>query len=165
MRIAAAGLLALLSIQSFAATAVDTPTAATDDSSLEEVVVTAQRRSERLQDVPISVSVFNQATMDAQGTRDIDDLARLTPGLTFTRGAVNNNSDSSDIAIRGIDSTAGAATTGIYIDDTPWGPERKGWHSGRDPGEAHLAGRCRGPKRQKWMFTSFGRLTGMLPAL
>jgi hypothetical protein len=62
---------------------------------LAEVVVTAQRRSERLQDVPISVSVFNQATMDAQGIRDIDDLARLTPGLNFTRGAVNNNSDSS----------------------------------------------------------------------
>jgi outer membrane receptor protein involved in Fe transport len=119
MRIVAAGLLGVLSIQSYAATAADTPAAATDDSSLEEVVVTAQRRSERLQDVPISVSVFSQATMDAQGTRGIDDIARLTPGLTFTRGAVNNNSDSSDIAIRGIDSTAGAATTGIYIDDTP----------------------------------------------
>jgi len=119
MRIVAAGLLGLLSIQSYAATVVDTSATTSDDSSLEEVVVTAQRRTERLQDVPISVSVFNQATMDAQGTRDIDDIARLTPGLAFTRGAVNNNSESSDIAIRGIDSTAGAATTGIYIDDTP----------------------------------------------
>jgi outer membrane receptor protein involved in Fe transport len=118
MRIVAAGLLGLLSMQSYAATAADTA-GASDDSSLEEVVVTAQRRTERLQDVPISVSVFNQATMDAQGTRDIDDIARLTPGLSFSRGAINNNSESSDIAIRGIDSTAGAATTGIYIDDTP----------------------------------------------
>ena len=90
-----------------------------DVTSLQEVVVTAQRREERLQNVPISITVFNQATMDAQGTRDIDDLARLTPGITFTHGATNNNSQTSDIAIRGISSQAGAATTGIYIDDTP----------------------------------------------
>jgi outer membrane receptor protein involved in Fe transport len=99
--------------------ATDAPAAGADEGALAEVVVTAQRRTERLQDVPISVSVYNQATMDAQGTRAIDDIARLTPGVTFVRGAVNNNSESSDIAIRGIDSTAGAATTGIYIDDTP----------------------------------------------
>ena len=86
---------------------------------LEEIVVTAQRREERLQNVPISVSVYNQATMDVQGTRSIDDIARLTPAVTFTRTANNNNAESSDIAIRGISSNAGAATTGIYIDDTP----------------------------------------------
>jgi len=87
--------------------------------ALEEIVVTAQRRVEKLQDVPISVSVYNQATMDVQGTRSIDDIARLTPAITFTRSANNNNAESSDIAIRGISSNAGAATTGIYIDDTP----------------------------------------------
>lgn len=86
---------------------------------LEEIVVTAQKRAERLQNVPISVSAYSQSTMDAQGTRSMDDIARLTPALTFTRGANNNNSESSDIAIRGISSNAGAATTGVYIDDTP----------------------------------------------
>lgn len=100
-------------------TAAAATPAVSDDGSLEEVVVTAQRRTERLQDVPISVSVYSQAAMDSQGVRAVDDIARLTPGVSFTRGAINNNSDSSDIAIRGIDSTAGAATTGIYIDDTP----------------------------------------------
>jgi outer membrane receptor protein involved in Fe transport len=88
-------------------------------TGLNEIIVTAQKRTERLQDVPISVSVYTQALMDAQGTRQIDDIARLTPGLTFFRGTINNNSESSDIAIRGIDSTAGAATTGIYVDDVP----------------------------------------------
>jgi iron complex outermembrane receptor protein len=91
-----------------------------DSGKLEEIVVTAQRRTERLQDVPISVTAYSQATMDAQGSRTIDDLSRLTPGVTFTRGGSNNNnSESSAIAIRGIFSDAGAATTGIYIDDTP----------------------------------------------
>ena len=91
----------------------------TSAGALEEIIVTAQRRTERLQDVPISVSVMSQATMDAQGTRSIDDVARLTPSVSYVRGAVNNNFESSNISIRGIDSSAGAATTGLYLDDTP----------------------------------------------
>lgn len=90
---------------------------------LSEVVVTATRREERLQDVPISVSAFSQEKIDAQGLRNIDDLARLSPGITFQRNgngsSANYNDENSDINIRGIDSQAGASTTGIYIDDTP----------------------------------------------
>jgi outer membrane receptor protein involved in Fe transport len=90
---------------------------------LEEVVVTATRRSERLQDVPISVTAFSQEKMDSQGLRSIDDVTRLTPGVAFSRNgtgsSANYNDESSDINIRGIDSAAGASTTGIYIDDTP----------------------------------------------
>jgi iron complex outermembrane recepter protein len=93
-----------------------TPTATTD--SLDEVIVTARRREERLQDVPISVSAYTQVALDNQSVRQIDDIARLTPGVTFGRGT-DNNSDSSNISIRGINSDAGAATTGVYIDDTP----------------------------------------------
>jgi iron complex outermembrane recepter protein len=99
-------------------TARESATAGQD--AIGEIVVTAQRRAERLQDVPISLTVHTQAAMDVQGTRSMDDVSRLTPGVTFTRGgANNNNSESSAIAIRGISSDAGAATTGVYIDDTP----------------------------------------------
>jgi iron complex outermembrane receptor protein len=91
--------------------------------ALEEVVVTATRRTERLQDVPISVTAFSQEKMDAQGLRSIDDVTRLTPGVAFSRNgtgsSANYNDESSDINIRGIDSAAGASTTGIYVDDTP----------------------------------------------
>src|SRR3979490_158025 len=52
---------------------------------LQEVVVTATRREERLQDVPISVSAFSQEKLDAQGLRNIDDLTRLSPGVAFSR--------------------------------------------------------------------------------
>jgi iron complex outermembrane recepter protein len=100
--------------------------AATSDASagtLDEVVVTAQRREERLSDVPMSITTFSQETIDQQGVRNIDDLSRLSPGITFLRNGMgssgNYNDEDSDISIRGIDSTAGAATTGIYIDDTP----------------------------------------------
>src|SRR5450631_317655 len=90
---------------------------------LEEIVVTATRRTERLQDVPISVTAFSQEKLDSQGLRSIDDLSRLSPGIMFQRNgngsSANYNDENSDISIRGIDSQAGTSTTGIYIDDTP----------------------------------------------
>ena len=89
-----------------------------EGTALGEIVITAERREERLQEVPISVSAYSRAAMDERGSRSIDDISRLTPGVTFGRG-VNYNSESSDISIRGIQSIAGAATTGVYIDDTP----------------------------------------------
>jgi iron complex outermembrane recepter protein len=103
------------------AAAADTETGSS--GALDEVVVTATRRSERLQDVPISVTAFSQEKMDVQGLRNIDDVTRLTPGVAFSRNgtgsSANYNDESSDINIRGIDSAAGASTTGIYVDDTP----------------------------------------------
>ena len=96
--------------------------AATEDlSALTEVVVTAQRREQRIQDVPVSLAAYSQERLDAEGVRSIDDVARITPGITFQRqGAFTNyNGEDSEIAIRGIQSNAGPATTGIYIDDTP----------------------------------------------
>jgi outer membrane receptor protein involved in Fe transport len=101
----------------------DPESAAAGGVGLDEVVVTATRRQERLQDVPISISVFTQEKMDEQSIRSIDDVTRLTPGVSFTRNAMsasgNYNDEGSDINIRGIDSTGGASTVGIYIDDTP----------------------------------------------
>src|SRR5580693_1073958 len=92
-------------------------------SGLEEIVVTATRRSERLQDVPVSVIAFSQEKLDSQGLKSIDDLSRQSPGLNFQRNGMssagNYNDEGSDINIRGVDSTAGTSTTGIYIDDTP----------------------------------------------
>jgi iron complex outermembrane recepter protein len=113
---ALAGLAASVSTEVAAA---DSTAASTSD--LQEVVVTAERRAERLQDVPASVGVFTQETLDAEAVRGIDDLTRLSPGVTFLRnGAYTTSSGAaSDVAIRGIDSIAGAATTGVYIDDTP----------------------------------------------
>jgi outer membrane receptor protein involved in Fe transport len=98
-------------------------TVAPPTDALSEILVTATRREERQQDVPISLTAFNQTQLDALSVNSIDDVARLTPGVTFVRNGVAGtsayNDEGSDINIRGIDSTAGASTTGIYIDDTP----------------------------------------------
>ena len=92
-------------------------------SGLEEIVVTATRREERLQDIPVTVMAFSQEKLDSEGLHNIDDLARLSPGVNFQRNGMssagNYNDEGSDINIRGVDSAAGTATTGIYVDDTP----------------------------------------------
>jgi iron complex outermembrane recepter protein len=92
-------------------------------AGLQEVVVTAERRTERLMDVPMSVQAFSPEVLDEKGLHNIDDLSRVAPGVTFLRNGMsssgNYNDEDSDVSIRGIDSNAGASTTGIYVDDTP----------------------------------------------
>jgi iron complex outermembrane receptor protein len=83
---------------------------------LEEVLVTAARREQPLSKVPISISTFDAADMDARGVKTFQDLIRLTPGLNMLEDQTNG---ANRVSIRGVASTAGAATTGIYIDDTP----------------------------------------------
>ena len=88
-------------------------TAADEGPQLQEVTVTATRHEEVLSKVPISVSAYTQDTMDQLGIRDFTDVARYTPGVQIDAGQTNA------ISIRGISSSGGAGTTGIYIDDTP----------------------------------------------
>ncbi len=114
---------ALLGMLSAGTAVAQTADQSANSGGIEEVIVTATRRAERLQDVPISVSAFSQEKLDSQGLKNIDDLSRLSPGVTFMRNGMgssaNYNDENSDINIRGVDSTAGTSTTGIYVDDTP----------------------------------------------
>ncbi|HEY2685825.1 MAG TPA: TonB-dependent receptor [Steroidobacteraceae bacterium] len=93
-----------------------------DQSSLQEITVTAQKRSENILTVPISISAVNQAVMDQRGVKDINDLSRLVPGVSLTLPPTSATPESTGVrivAIRGISATAGSATTGVYVDDTP----------------------------------------------
>ena len=83
-------------------------------SALQEIVVTATRREESLSKVPISITALSQDSMDNLGIKEVTDVVRFTPGLSII-----NQGNLVSIAIRGIGSSAGASTTGIYIDDTP----------------------------------------------
>ncbi|HEY2676762.1 MAG TPA: TonB-dependent receptor [Steroidobacteraceae bacterium] len=86
---------------------------AEESGPLQEITVTATRREESLSKVPISVTALTQEAMDLRGIKDFQDIARFTPGVNIDNSGTNN------IAIRGIASSGGAGTTGIYIDDTP----------------------------------------------
>jgi iron complex outermembrane receptor protein len=98
----------------------------TDGMQLEEITVTATRQVESQSKVPISVTAFTQEQMDAQGFKEVDDLVRYTPGLNLNRASNGAN----EISIRGISSSAGAATTGVYIDDTPIQVRNIGYNAG-----------------------------------
>jgi iron complex outermembrane receptor protein len=65
---------------------------------VEEIVVTAQRRVERLQDVPISISVFNQQQLSNHDVVNASDLAEYTPSLSVN---TNFGSQNTSFAIRG----------------------------------------------------------------
>ncbi|WP_116364808.1 TonB-dependent receptor [Parahaliea mediterranea] len=82
---------------------------------LEEVLVTAQKREEGLQDVPISVEAFGEQRIDNLAARDIGDLGAFTPNVDISGGANQPN-----YAIRGIgtdDFGIGAdPAVGVYVD-------------------------------------------------
>ncbi|WP_264946299.1 TonB-dependent receptor [Sphingomonas canadensis] len=84
-----------------------------DDS---EIVVTAQKREERLQDVPISISALSEKELESSGTRNLQDISRTVPGLVLLPSSRGVNGAP---VIRGIAGTAGAPTVGIYVDDVP----------------------------------------------
>jgi len=86
-------------------------------ATLEEVVVTATKRTENLSKVPISISAYTQEAMDQRDIKTITDIVAQTPGLNL--GDQGSNGVGDRISIRGIDSNTGAGTTGVYIDDTP----------------------------------------------
>lgn len=78
-----------------------------------DIVVTARKARERLQDVPISVNALSGDQLRDRGAVDVKDVLRSVPGLSFSgteRGLGNYN-------IRGISTVASAPTVGIYLDD------------------------------------------------
>ncbi|HEY4032251.1 MAG TPA: TonB-dependent receptor [Caulobacteraceae bacterium] len=85
-------------------------------AALGEVVVTATRQSSTVNKVALSVTAVTQKGLDQQGVKTIQDFARATPSVVFTRSGSENNPN---ITIRGIGATLGAPTTGVYLDDTP----------------------------------------------
>lgn len=94
------------------------PVCATADSTmfLEEVVVTAQKREQSLQDVPIALNAFNADFLRVTGAQNLDNLTQFTPGLDAT----NLNVTQPTFAIRGI-GTGGLSigtdpAVGIYMD-------------------------------------------------
>ncbi|CAN7364510.1 TonB-dependent receptor [Phenylobacterium sp. LjRoot225] len=110
--LAGACVAALALPQAVAAQAASGQTAA----QVSEVVVTAQKRQETVQTVPISVTAFTGDSLERRGVTSVGDLARIAPALTVMSSGPGEN----NLIIRGISSIAGsAATVGYYLDETP----------------------------------------------
>ncbi|KQU46970.1 hypothetical protein ASG67_15035 [Sphingomonas sp. Leaf339] len=106
-----------------AATAQDTTAAqatpASDTSETADIVVTAQKRSERLRDVPASVSVVTATDLTKQGVVQFSDYATRVPGLSLT----SVRTGQTQVTLRGITTGAAqsASSTGYYVDEAPIG--------------------------------------------
>jgi len=95
-------------------------TNAKPDDSVETVIVTATRRKERLQDVPLSITTFSQKEMTAKGIVGFEGLARETPGVVINKASANFNY----FTARGVATNSGYGaglqnTVAIYVDEQP----------------------------------------------
>lgn len=90
-----------------------------DGGQLEEIVVTATKRPERVRDISGSVSAFDETELDALGAESFSDYLTRAPGVVFNASVPGN----SPAIVRGVATTTGIAqaqgTTGYFIDDVP----------------------------------------------
>jgi outer membrane receptor protein involved in Fe transport len=84
--------------------------------TLQDIIVTAEKRSESLQKVPLSIVAYTSESLAELGVQDFNTLAARIPGVTLNSAGPGRSSYS----IRGVASVGGnAPTTGVYVDETP----------------------------------------------
>ncbi len=87
-----------------------------DKFQLDEIIVTASRREQSLQDVPMSMTTVNPEGFLASGLTSIENIIDYTPGITFNTGGT---AASGSIAVRGVVQAGPIPVTAVYIDDVP----------------------------------------------
>lgn len=110
---------ALLASAAFAALAPAAAFAQDETSAggpqIEEVIVTAQRREEKLQDVPVAVSAFTGEQLERRGIESSEDLTKITPGLSFAQTGYTPQPTIRGVGTRGV-SAGEESTVSLYID-------------------------------------------------
>jgi hypothetical protein len=85
-------------------------------AQLEEIIVTAQKRAERLQDVPISIAVVNGASLEQPDVQGVADALSRVPGMSVNQAGLGG---ATQLTMRGVSMGAaqcsGASTVGYYI--------------------------------------------------
>lgn len=95
--------------------------------ALDEIVVTARKKEEKLQDVPLSVTAISSADIERLGVKDTADVAKLDASLIFDKGysATDNR-----IAIRGLSPTRGRVNVAVLVDGVDTSSESIGFAGG-----------------------------------
>jgi len=88
--------------------------------ALDEVVVTARKVEERLQDVPLAIQVLSDERIAREGVARVEDVAKLVPGVTFDVGAFPNDTRP---AIRGMVAERGRPSVAVLLDGQDLGGE------------------------------------------
>ena len=112
-RFASAGGLLLGSLSAYAQTVPDSSGPPAASAGLQEIVVTAQRRSQTVQDVPYNISAVGSAAIEQSGAQSINDLTRLVSGLTTVDEGPGARGQTNNLTLRGLrtDSPGGGQAT------------------------------------------------------
>ena len=105
------------------ALAIATASGGAYGAQLEEVIVTAQKRAESLQDVPISMTAVSGEKLDDAGITNFEQLSEFVPNLSITENAVNTI-----ISMRGISIGSNQSfeqSVGVYVDGVHFGKSRQ----------------------------------------
>ncbi len=94
------------------------PDTDTDTQALGTIVVTAQKRSEDVQEVPMSISVIGEEQLDHLHATQLTDFAGYVPGLIVQDGGAPGQAI---LALRGVPPVSAGSTVATYIDETPLG--------------------------------------------
>jgi iron complex outermembrane receptor protein len=117
-KVGAAAAVAALSLQCPSARAETSPSAAPADG-LAEIVVTARRRAENLQDVPVAVTAISAATLEQQAVTSLGDLNSFVPNMKISTDRAT--SSTINVYIRGVGQSdplwGFEPGVGVYIDD------------------------------------------------
>jgi len=89
-----------------------------DKDVLTEIVVTAEKRRESLQQVPMSLQALSGADLVSNGFVDLEDYTRLATNVNYTPNG-SGVKNGPQISIRGISPLAGVSTVAFYLDDSP----------------------------------------------
>jgi len=112
----ASGLACLVPLTALAqaAAAAAAPEPAASANEISRVIITAQKRKEDIQVVPVSVSVMSAEQLKASQINTVEDLTRNVPNISFSTQA---GPGLGTVEIRGVSSQAGSATVSVYLDD------------------------------------------------
>jgi outer membrane receptor protein involved in Fe transport len=115
----AAALLVLAAPPAFAGSAEAGASAAPSTDTLEEIVVTAEKRASTIQDTPISMSARSGAELQQAGITDLTGVIREIPGISMRTAGPGQT----ELEMRGLSSSGGASpTVGFYLNDYPLSP-------------------------------------------
>lgn len=89
-----------------------------DEGAPQVVTVTALRRKEKMQDVPLAVSALTEGVIEKSGIDKVDDYVSRLPGVRFSREASQSSFSIRGIAT-GIGAGVAASPVGVYVDDYP----------------------------------------------
>ena len=125
--------------------------------NLEEIIVTAQKRNERLQDVPVPVTVLSADALVENDQTRLRDYFESVPGFTVSPGPSAGNQQM--LTIRGISSGAfGNPTVGVTVDDVPFGAFTREYAPDIDPSDLARVEVLRGPQGTLYGASSMGGL-------